>query len=621
MERRLAAVLVADIVGYSRLMNEDEEGTLRAVKDTFKSLIDPKVSQYHGRIIKLTGDGALMEFASAVDAVAFAVEVQCAMRDRNRDLPEERRIEYRIGINIGDIIIEPDDIYGDGVNIAARLEGLADPGAICVAGNVFDQVKGKLDLTFEPLGERKVKNIPEPISAYGLVLDNKADSLVTDILPVVPQRKPRSFAWAAGAALIIVAVFVGWWRPWAHQTKTVLIERPSDLPAIAVLPFDNMSGDPKQVYFSDGITDDLITDLSRVSGLLVIARNSVFTYKGRPVKVQRVGRELGVRYVVEGSVRKAGDRVRINAQLIDAQTGHHLWSERYDRKIIDMFSLQDEVVQKIVAALAIKLTKDEEARLSQATQANPDAYDLLLRGLERFRRFTRDDNAAARTYFERAVALDPRFTRALANLAWSHALDVGFGWTNNPDASIEMSLKIAQQALALDESNVHVHIALSSVYRRQRRFEDSVAAARRTIELDPNYADGYANLASVLNYYGQPKEALKAIGVATRLNPRNPFFFRQIAGHAMFLLGRYKEAAAAFETALKRNPHFIRTRLILAATYAHLGRTEDAKWEVQEILTLAPAMSLDQERARGAYKNSAHLERYIEGLRKAGMPK
>jgi TolB-like protein len=510
------------------------------------------------------------------------------------------------------VIVEGDDIYGDGVNVASRLEGLAEPGGICVSRAVRDQVRDKLDLALDDLGEVEVKNIARPIRAFRVLTGPGAAALA--------RKRGKLWSWpvVAGAAAMIVAAVggVAWWQPWTREAKTVSIERPADLPAIAVLPFDNMSGDPAQDYFSDGITEDLITDLSRVSGLFVIARNSVFTYKGTPVKVQQVGRELGVAYVVEGSVRKAGDRVRINAQLVDAQTGHHLWADRYDRELTDVFALQDEVVQKIVAALAVRLTADEEARLGRAAKVDPEAYDLLLRGLARFRRFS----AAARAFFERAIALDPRFARAHADVAWSHALDVAFGWTDNPEPSLQRAIDMAQQALALDDSVPHVYIALASIHRRQRRFDDSIAAARRAIELDPNYADGYAQLANSLNYGGRPEEALKAINTATRLNPRNPFFFRQIAGHAHFLLGRYEEAASVFETVLERNPNLLPAHLVLASTYAHLGRIEDAQWEAQEVLTLQPNFSLAQERERSAYKRPADRERYIEGLRKAGLP-
>jgi TolB-like protein/class 3 adenylate cyclase len=345
VKRRLTTILAADVVGYSRLMAADEAGTLAALKSHRKELIEPKAAQYNGRTVKLMGDGTLMEFASVVDAIAFAVEVQCAMQARNADIPEDRRIVYRIGINIGDIIVEGDDIYGDGVNIAARLEGLAEPGGVCISRSVHTQIKGKLDLTFEDLGEKEVKNIPEPVMVFRVAFDDKAATLLTPVVQVAAKRERRWWP-VATAAVVVSVVAVGgalWWQPWAPDVEPASVERMAfplpDRPSIAVLPFTNMSDDPAQEYFADGMTEDLITDLSKISGLFVIARNSVFTYKGKAVKVRQVAEELGVRYVLEGSVRRAGEQVRINAQLIDATTGGHLWAERYDGSLADVFGL------------------------------------------------------------------------------------------------------------------------------------------------------------------------------------------------------------------------------------------------------------------------------------------
>jgi len=399
-----------------------------------------------------------------------------------------------------------------------------------------------------------------------------------------------------------------------------MIERPAGLPAIAVLPFENISGDPEQDYFSDGITDDLITDLSRVSGLFVIARNSVFTYKGAPVRVQQIARELGVTHVVEGSVRRAGGRVRINTQLVDASSGRQLWADRYDRDLTDVFALQDDVVQKIVSALAVRLTAGEEARLDRSAKVDPEAYDLLLRGLARFRRFTPEDNAAAREFFLRAIAVDPGFARAHADLAWSHGIDTAFGWTDDSDASLKQAIENAENALALDDSVPQVHMAFANIYRRQQNAEASIAAARRAIALDPNSADGYAQLANSLIYGGQPEAALKAVDSAARLNPRNPFFFRYILGRARFQMEDYEDAAAILLSVLERNPDFVPARLTLAAAYGQLGRADDAEWQALEILTLQPDYSLKKESERRTFFTGADHERFIEGLRKAGLP-
>ena len=366
-QRRLLAVLSSDVVGYSRLMGRDEAGTLSALKAHRQQIVEPKAAQYRGRTVKLMGDGALMEFGSVVDAVRFAVEFQCAMRESNAGVPEDRQILYRIGINIGDIIVDGDDIHGDGVNIAARLQGLAEPGGICVARNVYNQIKGKLDLDLEHLGEKNVKNIAEPVTVYRIVLDDKAAALVTPVAGA-PARVARARRWQAAAAAVVVVSALGallWWQPWKPEFPPASIERMAqplpDKPSIAVLPFDNLGGDSQQTYFAEGMAEDLITDLSHLSGIFVIARNSSWAYKDKPTKVQQIAEDLGVRYVLEGSVRRDGELIRINAQLIDALNGHHVWADRYDGSAAEVFALQDKVIRQIVAALAVNLTPGETA--------------------------------------------------------------------------------------------------------------------------------------------------------------------------------------------------------------------------------------------------------------------
>ncbi len=616
VERKLTAILAADVVGYSRLMEADEAGTLAALKSHRKDLIDPEIAEHHGRIVKLMGDGALVEFASVVDAVACAVAIQDGMAARSEDLPEDRRITFRIGVHLGDVMVEDDDLYGDGVNVAARLEGLAAPGGICISQQALDQVETKLGLAYEDLGEQRLKNIARPIRAFRVLTEPGAK---------VPARK-RILArrWSAGIAVmaIIVAAVgaIAWWQPWISETDWVLEERPTDLPAIAVLPFDNMSGDPDQEYFSDGLTEDLIIDLSRISGLFVIARNSVFTYKGTPVNVQQVGRDLGVKYVLEGSVRKVGSRVRINSQLVDAQTGRHIWADRYDREITDVFALQDEVVQKIVAALAIELTVGEEERLGQAAKVNAEAYDMLLQGIEQVRRYTRESNLEARAHFEKAIAFDPTYARAHANLAFTYAMDAFYGWVDAPDLAIARALEIADDALELDASVRQIHMTLGNIYLFDKRHEKSIAASRKALEIDPNYADAYAQLALTLNYAGRPEEGLSAIGKAVRLDPREPFVYVRIKGAAHYQLEQYEAAIEAFERVVARNPAALRGRLWLAAAYAQVGRIEDAEWEAQEVLALFPDFSLARVRQTEPYKDPTHLDRYIQDLRKAGLP-
>jgi TolB-like protein/class 3 adenylate cyclase len=615
MERRLAAILAADVVGYSRLMGEDEETTVRRLR-AYRDVIDALIADHSGRVFGSAGDSVIAEFASPVDALRCAVEIQRSLKESNAELSEEQRMLFRIGINLGDVMVEGRNLLGDGVNVAARLESLAEPAGICISRPVRDQIRDKLDLVMDDLGEVEVKNIARPVRAFRVLTEPGAEA---------PTRK-RSAARRRPAVLAVVAIVtaavgaVVWWQPWTREADRVLIERPSDLPAIAVLPFDNMSGDPDQAYFSDGITEDLITDLSRISGLFVIARTTVFTYKGKSVTVRQVGDELGVHYVLEGSVRRAGSRIRINAQLVDARTGRHLWADRYDREITDVFALQDEVTQKIVSALAVKLTHDEEKRLRRTAKIDPEAYDVFLRGLEQYQRYTRETHAEAHQLFKRATELDPSFARAYAGLALTHMYDYIEGSTDSPERSIQWSLEMAEHALALDDTVPQVHFAASNVYLRLGRHEDAVVAARRAIELDPNYADGYVQMAFSLNYSGRPEEALEQMASAMRLNPWHPFYYTWILGHAHFLLGRYEEAVPFFEKVIESNPQFQDGHLALATTYGLLGRIDDAEWEAEEILTLQPGFRLADELRWTPYKKRADLERWIEGLRKAGLP-
>ncbi len=626
MERRLAAILAADVVGYSRLIGEDEEGTLARLKATRVDVIEPRLARHHGRLVKLMGDGALVEFASVVDAVACAVDIQEAVNQRAAGQAERDRILYRIGINIGDVVVEGDDILGDGVNIAARLEGLAEPGGICVSGKVYDEVRTKLDFTYDDLGKQRLKNIREPVRIYAIRAGAGPRAGGTAYAAPARRKSPAQALVAAAAAVILIGVgLIVWLRPWEAGVAPVaapaqLPALSDDRPSLAVLPFENLSGDPEQEYFVDGMTEDLITDLSQVSGLLVIARNSVFTYKGRAVNVQQIGRELGVKYVLEGSVRRAGNRVRINAQLVRTLDGTHIWAERFDREITDVFALQDAVTRKLVTALAITLTQGEEQRLSRSGEVSPEAYDMLLRGLERLRRYTPEDNRLSRDYFERALALDPNFARAHADLAFSYSMELLSGWTAAPEESLLLAKKHADFALELDPGLREVHFAMASVYLKERRFEEAIESSLRAIKIDPNYADAYVQMAWLQMYAGRAAEGIELVEQAMRLNPHYSFFYSTVHGLIALHLERLEEAAASFEAAVNRNPQFPMAHQLLAATYAHLGRIEDAEWEAGELLTLLPDFTLSAERARAPYKRQEDLEFYIEGLRKAGLP-
>jgi adenylate cyclase len=553
------------------------------------------------------------------------VEIQEELTARNAELPENRRMEFRIGINLGDVIEEGERIYGDGVNIAARVEGLAEGGGISISGTVYDHIENKLALGYEFLGEHTVKNIPKPVRVYRVLMEPRAPAEVNR----VKRARLRRWQWGAlavTAVLVVGAAAVVIWnfylRPTAPPTvfpseKIPAIELP-DKPSIAVLPFTNMSGDPEQEYFSDGITEDLITDLSKISGLFVIARNSVFIYKGKAVKIAEVRRELGVRYILEGSVRKADDRVRITAQLVDATTEGHLWAERYDRDLKDIFALQDEVAQKIVAALAVKLTDDEQKRLVRKYTDNMEAYDSFLQGLEYKNRYTKEANVQARQMYERAIDLDPKFAAAYALLGLTHFHEWSLGWSQDPQ-SLEQAFELAQRAIALDDSLPKAHAILGEVYLWKKRHAQAIAELEKTIALNPSDADGIARLGNILNWTGRPEESIGLVKKAMRLNPVHPVWYLWNLGHAYFLMGRCEEAIETLNRVLDRNPGFLPAHVYLTVSYIELGRHEEARAEAVEVMKLSPQTSTEAWRQRIPYKDQAVLERLFDGLRKAGV--
>jgi adenylate cyclase len=626
MQRKLTTILATDVVGYSRLMGEDEAGTLDALKADRRDLLDPKAAQYGGRTIKLMGDGALMEFTSVVDAVAFAVEMQCALRDRNAGHPEDKRIAYRVGINIGDVIVDGDDIYGDGVNVAARLEGQAEPGGICMARSVYSQVKGKLDVTFEHVGEKEVKNIAEPVSIYRLLLDEKAAALVT---PVVRESaKGASQRWPVAAATAIVLFFaaggVFWWQPWEPKVEPASMERMAfplpDKPSIAVLPFTNLSDDPNQDYFGDGMAEDLITDLSKISGLFVIARNSSFSYKGQQVKLRQVAEELGVRYVLEGSVRRAGDQVRINAQLIDATTGGHLWANRFDRDVSDIFKLQDEVIEEIVSALAVELTdKEKTGRKTREKTGNLQAHEFFLRGRQHLERFSTDDTAMAKELFEKAIELDPKHARALTALGRLHYNEWEI-WGKARDKNLARALELGQNAIAVDDTLAGPHLLLGQVYRFLWQKEKSEIETNKALALEPRDADTLAGLGDVLRWSERAQEAIGLVRTAMRLDPFYPAWYEFYLGDALFETGQYEEAIVALKRGAERNPNYPAFPLIIAASHAMLGQAKEARSAVAEVLRINPRFTLKAFATHVPYNSNAVRDHHLTAFRKAGLP-
>lgn len=583
--RKLAAILAADVVGYSRLASADEDRTLARLRALRSDLIDPIIAVHNGRVIKRTGDGALVEFRSVVDAVRCAVEVQNGMVERNAGVPQDRRIEFRIGIHLGDVVEESDgDLMGDGVNIASRLEGVAAPGAICLSEDAYRQVKARLDLSVSDLGSTQLKNIAEPIRVYSLQ---------------VGSAGTRAAATSETAS-----------RPATAAPPKL---------SIAVLPFANMSGDAEQDYFADGISEDIITALSKLSQLFVIARNSSFTFKGQNVQVQEVGTKLGVRHVLEGSVRKSGNRVRITAQLIDATSGGHLWAERFDRELTDIFAVQDDVTQQIVGALALNLTEGDRQRLAPEHPRNAEAYDCFLRGRELWHRLTKETNVAARDVLQRAIDLDPNFAAAHAFLALTHGLDYLNRWSASPPESMAQAEEVATQAVTLDGSDPWAHWALAIAKLYTRRHDGAIDEAEHAIALNPNFAEGHVILGEALYYSGRPEEALESFARGKTLNPYFPDVLLHFQALAAFHLGRYEEAVDLLQQRLARNAVTDVSRALLAACYGHLSRFAEARAAWQEVLRLNPDYSLEYRRKVLPYKNPADFELVVDGLRKAGV--
>ncbi len=652
MERRLVAILAADMVGYSRLMGADEEGTIARQKTHRSELIDPAIAEHDGRIVKTTGDGLLVEFPSVVNAVRCAVAIQQAMVEREADVAEERRIRYRVGVNLGDIVIDGDDILGDGVNVAARLEGLAEPGGICIPRKVFHEVRNKLDVGYEFIGEQTVKNIETPVPVYRVLLESDAAG------KVIGERRPRRPLWQPGAvaAAMVAVVAVVWWQPWKPAVEPASVERMAfplpDKPSIAVLPFTNMSDDASQEYFADGMTEDLITDLSKIAGLFVIARNSVFTYKGKAVQVRQVAEELGVRYVLEGSVRRVGDQFRINAQLIDATTGGHLWAERYDGSLNDVFALQDQVTERIVSALAVNLTPSDQNRRARSETASQEAYDAFLRGWAYYRRNTPEAFATAVPYLEKAVSLDPEYSRAHAVLSavyWKAA--------EEKERAGHTGLWLAALGLGYEDGrrkgNEHLKKALeyptplalqvaSHLQSIQGRHDEAIAQAERAIELDPNDPVGYEALAKALIFAGQPSKSVVPIRTAMRLDPNFSAPYRLWLGIAQFTQENFTGAAATLRTVLQRNPSDDVALVVLTAALGHLGDTQQAQSTYSELNDLRKKrQALFEQKATGVqagidslligpytlkdvdfwpFARSADRERLRHGLELAGVP-
>jgi adenylate cyclase len=589
VERKLAAILSADVVGYSRLMAEDEAATIRTLTD-YREAIAMLVRQHRGRVVDSPGDNVLAEFPSALEAVRGAVEIQRVIQARNADLPAKRRMEFRIGVHLGDVTVEGDRIYGDGVNIAARLEGLAEPAGVCISGTVYEQVEKKLNVELEDLGEQPLKNIARPVHVYGvsLLLPEPGGASTEKVLPGTDELTVPGF---------------------------------SGRPAIAVLPFDNLSGDPEQEYFADGIAEDLITRLSSWRWFPVIARNSSFVYKGKSVDVKQVSRELGVRYVVEGSVRKAGDRVRIAAQLIDATSGHHVWAERYDRKLEDIFSLQDEITEAIVEAIEPRIREYEPERAIRQDPRNLDAWDLAQRASWYFYRLSKEDNEQARRLYERAAGLDPHSVWAVCGLAAVHYFDLTYQWTDSPDRSVAELVRAAQRSVALDDNDPLAQLVLGLAYSVTGEREEMFAAFELAIQLNPSSPTAYAYLGNFLALAGSSDDAIEKLSKGMRLSPRDPLMFVFLSGmaYAHFAAGRYEDAVDWAQRSFQRRRDWLDAHVVLAASYAHLGRLDEARKASEEILRLQPEFSVAASKRTLSAADEDFTQRCMDGLRKAGL--
>jgi len=623
MKRKLIAVLSADVKGYSRLMSMDEEATVRTL-NTYKQVMGDFIRHYGGRVVDAPGDNLLAEFASVVDAVQCAVEIQKELKTRNAELSENRRMEFRIGVNLGDVIEEQDRIFGEGVNLAARLESLAEPGGICISGTAFDQVKNKLSLGYEYLGEQAVKNIAEPVRVYKVLMEPDAAGKVIGETKVKPRKWQRS-ALALAVVLIIIVAALAIWRfylrppPVEVASKEKMAFPLPDKPSIAVLPFVNMSGDPKEEYFSDGITEEIITALSKTPHLFVISRQSTFTYKGKPVKVKQVSEELGVRYVLEGSVRKAGDKVRITAQLIDALSGHHLWAERYDRGLKDIFALQDEITMKIITAVQVELTAGERANVAAKGTKNLEAFMKYMQAIEKLTRQTKEGNVAGRKLAEEAINLDSKYSKGYIALAQTHLIDIMIGTTESPEESLTKASKLLREAIALDVSEPDGHSNLGIVYLMMRQYEKALAEVERAVSLNPNHFGSLLRLVYVLNSIGRFEEAISVLKSARRLSP-TPYqaYFVHLTT-AYRLTGQYKEAIETVKEALKHVTDNILIHLQLTATYSMMGSEDEASAAAAEVLKINSKFSLERYAKTIYFKNQADVDRTIEALRKAGL--
>ncbi len=630
VKRKLTAILSADVKGYSRLMGKDEVGTIQTLK-TCKEVMAGLIQHHHGRVVDAPGDNVLAEFGSVVDAVQSAVEIQKELKKRNAELPENRRMEFRIGINLGDVIEDGEQILGDGVNIAARLESLSEVGGVCISGTAFDHVKNKLNLGYKYLGEQTVKNISEPIRVYQVLMEAEAAGKVVGEKKATPRQSQR-VAFSLGVVLIMVIVAVLVWRfffqPTTPPPKEEVASKEKmafplpDVPSIAVLPFANMSEDPKQEFLCDGMTEAIITALSKVPNMFVIARNSTFTYKGKPVKVRQVSEELGVRFVLEGSLQRSGDHLRVTAQLIDALKGDHLWAERYDRDLKDIFAVQDEITMRILTAVQAKLTVGEQALGYGKYFKGKEGLDCYLKFLEAGKyntRFNIEDNNVARRIAEEALAICPENPRIYNLLGWIHRMTYFLGSTKSPQETLEKAIELAQKALAMDDSMADAHALLGNLYAIKREYDKAITEGERAVALDSGGAMANYVYGVTLLYACRPEEAIQLFQKALRISPLGTSFFYLDFGHALRMAERYEDAVSAYKKSIQLSPNNILAHVGLVVTYSMMGREKEARAEAEEVIRINPKFSVDRSAKISPWKDQSLTDKYLNALRKAGL--
>jgi len=631
--RKLTAILVTDVVGYSRLMGDDPEGTLKTLTE-YREVFSDKITEYKGRVVNAPGDSILAEFVSVLDAVSCSVDIQRELAERNQELPDNRRMDFRIGVNLGDVLVKDNDLYGDGVNVAARLESLAEPGGICISGSVHEQVKTRLPLHYEFMGEQRVKNIAEPVKAYHVLSKPGAAAH-----RVVRAKRPVVGAWKkAVVAIVAVAVlagggFLGWnfYQQRATAAALAAFEKEAsfplpDRPSIAVLAFTNMSGDPEQEYFSDGISENIITKLAVFPNMFVIARTSSFKYRDRPVDIRQVGQELGVRYVLEGSVQRDGKRLRVTAQLIDAATGSHIFAKRYDRVQKDIFAVQDDITDQVLADLHAEIGIGAGILDSLRSTDNFDAYDAFLRGGHLYERFQKESTLQAGEYFKKAIELDPKFARAMQALGWAHMEYARRRWLPDPEKHFGLAAQWAQRAIATNPKESRSYTLMSRIHSLKGNHEKAIATGKRAVELSPNSAFNLGVLTFTYILAGEQKNALESINKALRLAPYPPSWFYVVAGYANSRNGRYEDAIREYKKALARfkgGPLQGTSSVGLIVSYMELEREEEARAEVEKLQQANPGYTIKdyvQGRKRLPYKDFSWLEKDAEFLRKAGLP-